>query len=127
MLEYDEEGYLKIDTSLFDESHASLSRDTGAGILEMIASATESKPVPIVNDFEFINEPLFCEWAWVVDLDEEVLEAFNNKSENFVDRFTQHGGGKLGLKGACTFAEVQSKKAYLFLERLNEGGPEEEE
>ena len=28
------------------------------------------------NSIEFIKESLFCEWAWVIDLDEKRLEAF---------------------------------------------------
>ncbi|KAI5272404.1 hypothetical protein E4T47_04320 [Aureobasidium subglaciale] len=28
--------------------------------------------------FEFITDTLFCEWAWVVDLDEKVLEAYSS-------------------------------------------------
>ncbi|KAH9204812.1 hypothetical protein DL95DRAFT_398228, partial [Leptodontidium sp. 2 PMI_412] len=40
----------------------SLSRDTGAEILEIVAQATIENPVPIQLDLAFANDDLFCEW-----------------------------------------------------------------
>lgn len=82
MLQVDKEGRILSDLSRVSQNHDSLSRDTGAGILHMIASATASEPVPILNDFEFIEDSIMCEWAWVVGLDKEVLEAFSNHPTN---------------------------------------------
>jgi len=45
----------------------SLSRDTGAEILEIIAQATAQKHVPVVLELSFANDGR-CEWAYVVDL-----------------------------------------------------------
>lgn len=52
----------------------SLSRDTGAEILDVIASSTE--PIPALPDLEFISDGMFCEWAYVIDLDSGKLEAY---------------------------------------------------
>lgn len=54
--------------------YPSLSRDTGAKILQLVADATA--PIPIVTGVEFIADTLFCEWAYVVDLDAETLEVY---------------------------------------------------
>jgi hypothetical protein len=55
----------------------SLSRDTGAKILEVVACATQEEPVEIhLWDVKFLADELFMEWAWVVDLDKKVLEAY---------------------------------------------------
>ncbi|KAI8810454.1 hypothetical protein BJ742DRAFT_800362 [Cladochytrium replicatum] len=54
----------------------SLNRDTGAMILNLVANATE--PVPIVISLNFIHDTLFCEWAYVVDLDEGTFEVFGS-------------------------------------------------
>jgi len=54
----------------------SLSRDTGAKILEIITQATAEKNVYIVQDLNFANDGLFCEWAYVVDLDQNTFEVF---------------------------------------------------
>lgn len=100
--------------SLFDKRHASLSRDTGAGILEMIASATEDKPVPIINDFDFVDDGVMCEWAWVVDLDNEVLEMFYNQCKNFVGRFGGQDGDKLGLLKSFSFEQLNDTEVEEF-------------
>lgn len=107
VLEFDKDGKLSTDPSLFNKSHASLSRDTGAGILEMIASATKENPVPICNDFDFITNEVLCEWAWVVDLDKEVLEAFHHNCSNYVGRFNGEGSDKLGLLRTFSFTTLQ--------------------
>lgn len=65
-----------------------LSRDTGADILEMIANAKE--PVPIIKQLDFIYDGLFCEWAYVVDLDKATFEVFAALDDSFKvenDRF----------------------------------------
>ncbi|KAK5703615.1 hypothetical protein LTR17_021939 [Elasticomyces elasticus] len=51
-------------------SHASVHRDTSARILHLVVDATE--PVPIVKEIKFIADTLFCERAYVVDLDTEI-------------------------------------------------------
>ncbi|RYP46052.1 hypothetical protein DL768_007678 [Monosporascus sp. mg162] len=56
----------------------SVSRDTGADILWLVADATAERPVPVVPDIEFLAETYFCEWAYVVDLDEHVLEVYGS-------------------------------------------------
>ncbi|RYP26069.1 hypothetical protein DL767_008172 [Monosporascus sp. MG133] len=56
----------------------SVSRDTGADILRLVADATAEKPVPVVRRIEFLADTCFCEWAYVVDLDERVLEVYGS-------------------------------------------------
>ncbi|KAL5322949.1 hypothetical protein ACEPPN_007474 [Leptodophora sp. 'Broadleaf-Isolate-01'] len=55
---------------------AILSRDTGARILEIVAQATTENPVPIRLRLAFANDDLFCEWAYVADLDHGVYEVY---------------------------------------------------
>lgn len=52
----------------------SISPYTGADILDVIASSSE--PIPALPDLEFISDGLFCEWAYVIDLDSDNLEAY---------------------------------------------------
>lgn len=62
----------------YSAKHPSLSRDTGAKILEIIQNASE--PVPVNLYKEFAADSLFCEWAYVIDFDKgtfEVFEGFN--------------------------------------------------
>ncbi|KAI4724769.1 hypothetical protein E4T49_07510 [Aureobasidium sp. EXF-10728] len=55
----------------------SLSRDTGAGILAIVANVTKAEPVKIhLCEADFLADKVFMEWAWVVDLDNKLLEAY---------------------------------------------------
>nr|ROV93689.1 hypothetical protein VPNG_08847 [Cytospora leucostoma] len=52
----------------------SLSRGTGAAILDIIANA--DKPIPVQNKLEFVADIVFCEWTYVIDVDAGVLEVY---------------------------------------------------
>ena len=63
------------------------SRDTGADILNMIY---ESDGMLLENEIDFAADSLFCEWAWVIDLDKGTFEGykgFNKKPLSAWDRF----------------------------------------
>jgi hypothetical protein len=73
--------------------YPSLSCDTGAEILKIIAQATVEKRVPIELDLEFANDS-DCEWAYVVDLDDcafEVYAGAEMKSKSSSNRFIKIG------------------------------------
>ena len=55
------------------------SRDTGAKILQIIYEA--EKPLKLVNSLDFAANSLFCEWAYVVDLDNNKLEVYEGFNE----------------------------------------------
>lgn len=55
-------------------AYPELSRDTCAKILKMIMERPAG--LKLRNDIEFAADSLFCEWAYVIDLDEGTLEAF---------------------------------------------------
>jgi hypothetical protein len=60
----------------FKELAPQLSRDTGAGILEIIAKHTGRKKLRLHNDVKFGKDSLFCEWAYSVDLDDNRFMVF---------------------------------------------------
>jgi hypothetical protein len=71
----------------WQDSHPYLSRDTGAEILIEVYKGTVTK---LVNREDFVADSLFCEWAYVVDLDKntfEVYEGFNQEPLTKDDRF----------------------------------------
>lgn len=98
-------------SDIFRNKYPFLSRDSGAGILELIQndayiyektefdavnglSITEHKvkiKVDLIkNDMEFASDSLFCEWAYLLDLDNEVVEVyrgFNKEPLSESDRF----------------------------------------
>ena len=72
----------------FKALHPCLSRDVGADIMRMVQIATE--PFALKHDLEFAASSLFCEWAYVIDLDKrtfEVYEGFNKSPLTEEDRF----------------------------------------
>lgn len=52
----------------------SISRETGADILNLVANATEF--IPIVKFVSFALDMFYCEWIYVVDLDKSTFEVF---------------------------------------------------
>lgn len=68
-------GFITMDDSkMFGELYPALTRDTGAGILEVVADAPAG--IGLQDSFSFATDSLFCEYAYVVDLDRNVFEAY---------------------------------------------------
>lgn len=57
-----------------------LSRDAGAKVLDLIMASEE--PLRLQNSISFAGDGLFCEWAYVIDLDKGVLEVFSGFSKD---------------------------------------------
>ncbi len=77
-------GFVNIEIAQkFDTLHPSLSRDIGADILCMIQESDE--PLPLYFSLDFAGDSLFCEWAYVIDLDKETFEIFKGFNENDLD------------------------------------------
>jgi len=55
----------------FKAANPQLNRDMGADVLEFIYNA--DNPVLLKDDSKFIEDGLFCEWAYVIDLDKNTL------------------------------------------------------
>lgn len=53
---------------------AHLSRDTGADILNVILKS--DGPLILIDQIDFANDSLFCEYAYVIDLDKDILEVY---------------------------------------------------
>jgi hypothetical protein len=85
-----ENGWMDGDQSiLYHQKYPYLTRDNGAKILEMIMNGEEDE-IWITDSTDFASDSLFCEWAYLVDLDKNVLEVyegFNQKPLTIEDRF----------------------------------------
>lgn len=83
--EYTEEELDKIDKmSNWEEKHPHLSRNVGSDILNLIYDGFVEKIH--LND-KFIYDSLFCEWAYLVDLDNNFLEIYKGFNKDRLDRF----------------------------------------
>lgn len=61
------------DAQRFAMSYPHLNRDMGAGILAWVQSA---KAPEVTLSVQFAADGLFCEWAYVLDLDHDMLEIY---------------------------------------------------
>ena len=68
------------------ESRPQLSRNMGADILNLAATVDS---LALVDSLEFAADSLFCEWAYVIDFDQNVFEVYKgfNTSGSAVGRF----------------------------------------
>ncbi len=74
---YRENGMGSMDVSKeFTKYHPTLQRDMGSDILQFIHDS--AVPVEVQLDLDFINDSLMCEWAYVINLDNNVLEVYED-------------------------------------------------
>jgi len=105
-----ENGWMNMDqANAYQKRLPYLTRDLGAGILEAVANAdtlsTDGKIV-LNNSIDFAGDSLFCEWAYVIDLDKnqlEVYSGFNKSPLNENERFanikpSDNKSGYLGIR-----------------------------
>lgn len=70
-----EDGFVTIETSNeFRRRYPWLHRDCGAGVLRIVQEAGGDLALHLST--EFAKDSLFCEWAYLVDLDRNVLEVY---------------------------------------------------
>lgn len=55
------------------KEHPEISRDTGAGILDLIMKVDDNDVLYLVDSHDFLEDETFCEFAYVIDLDKEIL------------------------------------------------------
>jgi hypothetical protein len=71
-------------------------RDVGSEIFRLVSDSTGT--IVTTDSIDFANDSLFCEWAYVIDLDEgtlEVFKGFNEKPLDGYERFTRKRGGNV--------------------------------
>lgn len=64
---------------LFRDKYPELSRDTGSEVLQLIYTGKANK---LIDNSDFIYDSLWCEWAYVIDLDKKVLEVYSSYCQN---------------------------------------------
>lgn len=74
--------YLDMDQATkFDELLPHLDRDHGAEILQIVLNSQE-KEILLQDSIEFAGDSLFCEYAYVIDLDKNTFEAYKGFQES---------------------------------------------
>ena len=89
-----------------------LSRDTAAGILQMVFDGPPG--MRLKHEVDFAKDSLFCEWAYVIDLDNDVLEVYRGfvrtpskrKNHRFGNESDENGYYPVRLKKKFPFADL---------------------
>lgn len=58
----------------FNAKFPYLTRDHGAEILKLVQESTG--PILLRNGIDFVRDSLMCEWAYVIDLDQDTFEVY---------------------------------------------------
>jgi len=116
------DGWMDMDQAAkYHRAFPYLSRDIGAGILELVANSKD-KEIVLHDQTDFAGDSLFCEWAYVVDLDNrklEVYSGFNKEPLAEDERFAKIPNDKdteyLGIRCVAKFDldKLPTKKAFL--------------
>lgn len=84
----DENGFITVaDARKVEQRYPGLDRDLGASILLKVQNGTAKE---LQDSIEFAAKGLFCEWAYVIDLDKrrfEVYRGFSTEPQKPGDRF----------------------------------------
>lgn len=100
----DKNGMISMDAAdAAAKKNPELSRDTGAKILDLVFNNPDKK-LGLVNDIDFLNDGMFCEWAWEIDLDQNHLAVYR--------------GGIMPVK-TYTLDKLPTKPQLLKLEKHN--------
>ena len=98
------------DANKFKEKYPALDRDLGCEVLGYIM---EEGPCELINNFDFIENALFCEWAYLIDFDNECLEVYGGYGPEYKTsvRFPEMSCYPL------SFAEIKSLKTDTIVKR----------
>lgn len=64
-----------------EKFYPTLHRNTGGDIIELI-QRSKANSIPLKNSLDFAKDSLFCEWAYVIDLDKETFEVYEGFNTN---------------------------------------------
>ena len=105
----------------WEKVHPELADSAGAGILEMIQNSESG--LALGDDLEFAADSLFCEWAWVLDLDKGTFECYKGSNAEIPlteqDRFfflrdkEEDGYYGVRLLKAWELEHLPSEKTFL--------------
>ncbi len=117
-----------------EELYPALSRNTAAKVLQMIQDSPEG--LKLSSSLNFAADSLFCEWAYLIDLDRNILgvyEGFNKEPLNESDHFyflqnsKEAGDEKMGkdyfpvkLKASYSLSELPEQEEFLETEKNEE-------
>lgn len=115
----DGSGLISMDiANKFQSLHPQLDRDMAAEVLEFVQKA--DGPVLLNDEHEFANDGLFCEWAYVIDLDNDKLEVYSGfreeappESNRFGSEVGENGYAAVGLVKAYDLNDLPDEETFI--------------
>lgn len=106
------EGFMSGPTSdalaeLYPEQH----RNTGYTILKMVADSRI--PIYVSNRFDFAADTLFCEWAYVIDLDNGKFEAHSGHGNGEQGIFARLGENTVSMIASFDLDDLPSDEEFM--------------
>lgn len=95
--------------SLVKAKHPQMTREAGWKVLVMIHNHKGPEPFPLMNSIDFAQDSLFCEYAYIINMDASVLEmyvGFNHEPVHHWQRFSEYGrnnGGYYPIKLVASY------------------------
>lgn len=92
------------------KKYPELTRDTGAEILQLV---NDSPPgIKLKDSLSFATDGLFCEWAYVIDLDKNTLEVFKGFNKKPLKKGERFRGMKPEKDASPKYTAVKLVKSY---------------
>ena len=126
------DGYLDMEqVSEYRKKYPLLSRETGGNVLDMIYNDNGRNLLWLYDKSDFAADSLYCEWAYVIDLDNGTLgvyRGFNTTPLTKKDRFFYlqkniHNNGYYPVKKLTAFSLIKlptNKRFISLCNKLNE-------
>lgn len=96
-----------------DDDSPQFGRDMGCDILDYIIK-TNNTEMPLVSHYNFAQDSLFCEYAYVIDLDNDILEIYLGFNKNKNAEFGLFSDLERNLKENETYRTVALFRQYKF-------------
>ena len=110
--------YTNADADKFFGKYPQFSRDTGSNILNLVADADDG--LKLRDDYSFAADSLFCEWAYVIDLDKNIFQIYKEfnqtpleASERFFGMVCERYANR---KSSDVYHPVKLKKVFSLLD-----------
>lgn len=106
------EGFLSMKISdALDELYPEQHRNTGFRILKIVADS--KVPIYIQSRFDFATDTLFCEWAYVIDLDNGKFETHTGGGNGEQGVFARLGEDTVSMVTSFDLDNLPSDEEYM--------------
>lgn len=107
-----EQTVVVIATPNWTKAFPHLSRDAGADVLTMILGSTE--PLYLSDSRGFAGDSLFCEWAYVIDCDNDAIEVYRGFNSSPTPADSRFPSGAEWLEKSTDYQPVRLVKKFTF-------------